>query len=134
MLIWTKMLANIISNFMGPSFVARRRVAQPAQCKFRAAQPGARSVWQFGRPLCADMGVAARQGEVSHIYHGAVKVSCENAPPRVRQKLATSNLVYSRRKARAAGAVEVWLTGAQCAHVTKTSQAGFHSFRHISMQ
>ncbi len=74
------------------------------------------------------MGVVARQGEVSHIHHG------ENAPPRVRQKLATSNLVYSQRKAHAAGAVEVWLTGAQCAHVTKTSQAGFHSFRHISMQ
>ena len=53
------------------------------------------------------MGVAARQGEVSHIHHGAVKVSCENVPPRVRQKLATSNLVYSQRKARAAGAVEV---------------------------
>ncbi len=77
---------------------------------------------------------SVRQGEVSHIHHGAVKVLCENAPPRVRQKLATSNLVYSQRKARAAGAVEVWLTGAQSAHVTKTSQAGFHSFRHISMQ
>ncbi len=79
--------------------------------------------------------MVVRQGEVSHIHHGAVKVSCENAPPRMRQKLATSNLVYSQRKAPAAGAVEVWLTGTQqCAHVTKTSQAGFHSFRHISIR
>ncbi len=124
----------------GSNFVAQCRVAEHdaprAVVIFRPAHHCAQPIWQFGRPGCAEMSVAVHQGEVltdsawrsdsflpKHCAEGALK-ACQ---------LQLGVFCTGRRRS-APGVVVIWLTGAQCAHVTKTSQAGFQSVRHISMQ
>lgn len=63
------------------ALVSWREVARfGAAGGMQVSTSAARSVSQFGRPRRAEMGVAAQQGEVSHIQLGRLTVSYPKAP------------------------------------------------------